>query len=48
MKKIYFIEKSIPFNCSDINESFISGSEKTLINISNQLGNFKKLDCKSF
>lgn len=48
MKKIYFIEKSIPFNCSDINESFISGSEKTLINISNELGNFKNLIVKVF
>ena len=48
MKKVYFVEKSVPFNCSDINESFISGSEKTLINISNELGNFKNLTVKVF
>mgnify|MGYP001202103116 CR=1 FL=1 len=48
MKKIYFVEKSVPFNCSDINQSFISGSEKTLINISNELGNFKNLIIKVF
>ncbi|MFL2902175.1 MAG: hypothetical protein ACJZ4W_00405 [Candidatus Pelagibacter sp.] len=48
MKRIYFVEKSVPFNCSDINESFIGGSEKTLINISNELGNFKNLIVKVF
>ena len=26
MKKIYFVEKTIPFNSLDINEPFISGS----------------------
>ena len=48
MKKVYFVEKSVPFDCSDINQSFISGSEKTLINISNELGNFKNLIVKVF
>ena len=32
--KIYFIESSTDFNNSDLNSSLISGSEKTLINIS--------------
>ena len=31
--KIYFIEKTISFDSSDINSSSIAGSEKTLINI---------------
>ena len=48
MKKIYFVEKSIPFNSNDINQSFIGGSEKTLINISNELGYFKHLTIKVF
>ena len=48
MKKIYFIEKSVPFNCSDINKPFIGGSEKTLINISNELGNFQNINVKVF
>ena len=48
MKKIYFVEKSIPFNSNDINQSFIGGSEKTLINISNELSNFKNLTIKVF
>lgn len=48
MKKIYFVEKSIPFNCSDINKPFIGGSEKTLINISNELGNFQNIIVKVF
>ena len=46
--KIYFIEKSIPFNSLDIDKPFISGSEKTLINISNELGNYKNLIVKVF
>ena len=46
--KIYFIEKSIPFDSLDIDKPFISGSEKTLINISNELGNYKNLIVKVF
>ncbi|MAR25841.1 MAG: hypothetical protein CMC50_00205 [Flavobacteriaceae bacterium] len=48
MKKIYFVEKSIPFNSNDINKSFVGGSEKTLINISNVLGKSKNLTIKVF
>ncbi len=46
--KIYFVEKTIPFNSLDINEPFISGSEKTLINISNELALFDDLIIKVF
>ncbi len=46
--KIYFIEKTVPFNSLDINKPFISGSEKTLINISNELSKFKNLIIKVF
>ncbi len=46
--KIYFIEKTIPFNSLDINKPFIGGSEKTLINISNELGNYENLTIKVF
>ena len=38
VKKIYFIENSIQFNSLDLNTTKIAGSEKTLINISNELG----------
>lgn len=48
MKKIYFVEKTIPFNSNDINEPFIGGSEKTLINISNELGKFDNIRIKVF
>jgi len=48
MKKIYFIEKSVPFNSLDINKPFISGSEKTLINISNELAKYKEFIIKVF
>ena len=48
MKKIYFVEKTIPFNSLDINEPFISGSEKTLINITNELSKFKNFTIKVF
>ena len=41
--KIYFVEKTIPFNSLDIDKPFISGSEKTLINISNELANYENL-----
>ena len=44
--KIYFIEKTISFDSSDINSSSIGGSEKTLINIKRQnisLGTYEEL-----
>lgn len=46
--KIYFVEKTIPFNSLDIDKPFIGGSEKTLINISNELANHKSLIIKVF
>ena len=46
--KIYFVEKTIPFNSLDIDKPFIGGSEKTLINISNELANDKSLIIKVF
>ena len=47
-KSIYFIEKSIPFNVKDLNSPSIGGSEKTLINISSELGKFENLIVKVF
>ena len=35
-KKIYFIEKSIDFNSNDLDMHKIAGSQKTLINITNE------------
>ena len=46
--KIYFIEKTISFDSSDINSSSIGGSEKTLINIANELSKDKNLIIKVF
>ncbi len=46
--KIYFVEKTIPFNSADIDKPFISGSEKTLINIANELANYENLKIKVF
>ena len=34
---IYFLEKSVNFNANDLNSSIIAGTEKTLINITNEL-----------
>ena len=45
---IYFIEKSIPFTANDLNSNFISGTEKILINISNELAKDSKLNIKVF
>ena len=45
---IYFLEKSIPFNANDLNSSLISGTEKTLINISNELAKNSKNKIKVF
>ena len=47
-KKIYFIEKSIDFNSNDFNSNKIAGSEKTLINITNELSLYKNLEIKVF
>ena len=46
--KIYFIEKSTSFNISDLNSPDIAGSEKTLINISNELSKNENLSIKVF
>tara|TARA_B100001123_G_scaffold439319_1_gene575948 strand:- start:231 stop:1229 length:999 start_codon:yes stop_codon:yes gene_type:complete len=48
MIKIYFLEKSIPFNANDLNSHIIAGTEKTLINISNELSKNKNLIIKVF
>ena len=49
MKKlIYFIEKSFPFNSNDLNSNIVGGSEKTLINISNQLAKLENITVKVF
>ena len=45
---IYFIEKSIPFTANDLNSNFISGTEKVLINVSNELAKNYKLNIKVF
>ena len=47
-KKIYFIEKSIDFNSNDLDSHKIAGSEKTLINITNELSLYKDLEIKVF
>ena len=46
--KIFFLEKSIPFNSLDLNSFKIGGAEKILINISNELAKYKNLDIKVF
>ena len=46
--KIYFIEKTISFNSSDINSSSIAGAEKVLINIANELSKDENLIIKVF
>ena len=46
--KIYFIENSYDYNASDLNSSKIAGSEKTLINITNELAKDKNLIIKVF
>ena len=47
-KKIYFIEKTIPFSSLDFEKPIISGSEKTLINITNELAKNSELIIKVF
>lgn len=46
--KIYFIENSFNYNAHYINDSTIAGSEKTLINITNELGKNENLLIKVF
>ena len=46
--KIFFIEKSIPFNASDLDNPSIGGAEKALINITNELSNNSDLLIKVF
>ena len=46
--KIYFLENSYDYNGSDLDDSKIGGSEKTLINISNELAKNNKFDIKVF
>ncbi len=45
---IYFLEKSISFNADDINSSLVGGTEKALINISNELAKRPQLKIKVF
>ena len=45
---IYFLENSIPFNATDINSPKIAGTEKTLINITNELAKNTNLSIKVF
>ena len=46
--KIYFIENSSSFDFSDLNSPYIGGSEKTLINITNELSKDKNKIIKVF
>ena len=46
--KIYFLENSFDYNANDLNNNNIGGSEKTLINISNELANNENFTIKVF
>ena len=46
--KIYFIENSFNYHAENLNDNFIAGSEKTLINITNELGKNDNLLIKVF
>ena len=46
--KIYFIENSFDYNAQNLNDHTIAGSEKTLINITNELGKNDNLLIKVF
>ena len=46
--KIYFIENSFDYNALNFNDSTIAGAEKTLINITNELGKNENLLIKVF
>ncbi len=45
---VYFLEQSVPFNSSDLNDKKIAGTEKTLINITTELAKKDKLIIKVF
>lgn len=45
---IYFLEQSIPFNSSDLDDTKIAGTEKTLINITTELAKNDNLIIKVF
>ena len=45
---IYFIENSFDYNAYDLNSNKVGGSEKTLINISNELGKDQNFIIKVF
>ena len=46
--RIFFLEKSIPFNSLDLNSNKIGGTEKVLINITNELAKYKNMQIKVF
>ena len=46
--KIYFIENSFNYNADNLNDKFIAGSEKVLINITNELAKDNNLIIKVF
>ena len=46
--KIYFLENSFDYNGNDLNSDIIGGSEKTLINISNELAKDDNMVIKVF
>ena len=46
--KIYFLENSFDYNGNDLNSNIIGGSEKTLINISNELAKDENFIIKVF
>ena len=45
---IYFLEQSIPFDSSDLDNTKIAGTEKTLINITTELAKKDNLIIKVF
>ncbi len=46
--KIFFLENSFDYNGSDLDSAVIGGSEKTLINITNELAKDKNFEIKVF
>ena len=46
--KIFFLEKSTPFNSLDLNSNKVGGAEKVLINITNELAKYKNMQIKVF
>ena len=45
---IHFLEKSVAFNSNDLNSNRVGGTEKCLINISNELAKDTNLKIKVF